>query len=232
MMTVVILCGGEATRLYPLTEQKPKSLIEISGKPFINWQLSLLRKNGVKDVILCIGKFGDQIHDYVKDGQNWGLSVKYSDDGGSLLGTGGALQNAYSVLPEEFIVTNGDSYLDIDYNPVIRRFYTVGHPLLITVYPADRISHPGNIVVKHGRIIAYGKSSERVQANYIDYGLTIMKRWVLNQFPIDEPFDLGDIYSNVIERKVVSCYASPKRFYEVGSVEGIRETENYIRETC
>ena len=75
MPPVVILAGGLATRLYPVTKQIPKSLIEVAGRPFIDHQLSLLRKKGVRQVVLCIGYLGQMIEDFVKDGSRWGLEV-------------------------------------------------------------------------------------------------------------------------------------------------------------
>ena len=229
MLPVVILCGGLSTRLHSLTESIPKSMIPLLGKPFIDWQLSLMQKNGVTDVILCIGKFGYQIRDYVGDGQKWGMNVKYSDDGTMLLGTGGALLNAYPLLPEEFIVTNGDSYLDIDYNAVISQFNADCKPMLMTIYPVTFGYR--NLCVRKGVIVRYDKTGKYPDLNYIDYGFTVMKRWVLNQIISQTVFDFSVIYSDLIFQKNVSNYQSPKVFHEVGSYDGLDETIRYITAT-
>ena len=227
MLPAVILCGGLSTRIYPLASDKPKSMITILGRPFIDHQLMLLQQNGVKNVLLCIGKFGDQIYNYVRNGNKWGLSVEYSDDGDTLLGTGGALQNAYSFLPNEFIIINGDSYLDIDYNPVIDTFAREGKPLLMTVVPVFKTHLNGNIRIQNKKIIKYDTTCSDLP--YIDYGLTIMKKRLLDYFPTKPPFDLAVAYQEPILSGQVACYMSPKTFHEIGSFEGLEKTKNYLR---
>ena len=227
MMPIVVLCGGTSTRLQPLTAKKPKSMVKVLGKPFIDHQLTLMQENDVKKVILCIGKFGDQIRDYVGNGKKWGMSVKYSDDGEQLLGTGGALKNAYDMLPEEFIVMNGDSYLDIYYNPIVQKFIESKKPLLMTVYPVLDGSYK-NVHVRYGKIINYDKTGKNPDLNCIDYGFTPMKKWLLKHIP-DGIFDFSVIYSNAIALKDAACYKSPKVFHEMGSYEGLEETTQYIK---
>jgi NDP-sugar pyrophosphorylase family protein len=228
-MPVVILCGGQSTRLQPLTKDKPKSMVDVLGKPFIDHQLSLLKENNVKEVVLCIGKFGEQIRNYVGNGQKWDMSVKYSDDGGKLLGTGGALRKANPLLPDTFILMNGDSYLDIDYKRVLRTFYREENPILMTVYKATDKELCRNVCVRYKRIVAYDKTGKYRGLNYIDYGFTPMQKWLLRDFPPGEVFDFSKIYLQMIEAKSISCYRSLKKFYEIGSYEGLEETSEYIK---
>jgi ADP-glucose pyrophosphorylase len=94
MYPVAILAGGLATRLRPLTEVIPKALVDVAGKPFIVRQLSYLREQGISHVVLCVGYLGHMLKDVVGNGENFGLNVSYSEDGSTLLGTGGALSKA------------------------------------------------------------------------------------------------------------------------------------------
>src|ERR1700761_1951911 len=91
MLPCAILCGGLATRLRPMTEKIPKSLIAINGEPFIAHQLRLLLANGIERIVLCTGYLGELIEDFVGDGSKFGVNVRYSFDGAQLLGTGGAI---------------------------------------------------------------------------------------------------------------------------------------------
>src|SRR5580658_3498417 len=111
MLPVAILAGGLATRLRPLTDRVPKSLLKIAGRPFIFHQLELLKTQGVGRAVLCVGHLGEQIEAAVGDGRALDLEIEYSFDGSELLGTGGALKKALPLLGEEFFVLNGDSYL-------------------------------------------------------------------------------------------------------------------------
>jgi N-acetyl-alpha-D-muramate 1-phosphate uridylyltransferase len=112
MYQAVILAGGLAKRLRPITKQTPKALIKVNDKPFIDLQLGLLAKKGINKVILCVSYKSELIENHVGDGSQFNLDVKYSKDGETQLGTGGAIKKALPLLDERFMVLYGDSYLD------------------------------------------------------------------------------------------------------------------------
>src|SRR6478672_10283872 len=97
-MQAVILAGGLAVRMRPLTEKVPKAMLDVAGRPFIDWQLEKLAACGFDDVVLCVAFLGEQIRDYVGDGARYGLAVRYSDEGETLLGTAGAMRKAVDLL--------------------------------------------------------------------------------------------------------------------------------------
>src|SRR5215216_612376 len=91
---VAILAGGLATRLRPITEKIPKSLVPVAGRPFLAHQLDLLRSRGIRRAVLCVGHLGEMIQRDFGDGSAHGVALGYSFDGPKLLGTGGAIQQA------------------------------------------------------------------------------------------------------------------------------------------
>lgn len=228
MPPVVILTGGLATRLYPATLKIPKSLIEVAGKPFIFHQLALLKKQGVGTVVLCVGKFGEMIQDYVGDGHEWSLKVEYSFDGETLLGTGGAIKKAIPLLPEIFFVLYGDSYLDVDLKPILERFECEGKPALMTVYHNNNKWDRSNILFKNGRIVKYDKKNAIPEMEHLDFGINILRKSVFNDWPDGTPFDMSEVFIKLIEKGEVSAFEVFKRFYEIGSIKGIKETEEYL----
>jgi N-acetyl-alpha-D-muramate 1-phosphate uridylyltransferase len=228
MQPLVILAGGLATRLNPVTRKIPKSLIEIAGKPFIDHQLTLIRKKGIIQVVLCVGYLGELIEEYVGDGSHWGLDVQYSYDGDVLLGTGGAVKKALSLLPDTFFILYGDSYLDIDYNAVIEQFFEEGLPVLMTIYHNQNAFDSSNILMKGARILKYDKKSRDPAMEYIDYGLVVVRKEVFGRYPDNKPFDLSDVLSQMVDSGKVAAFEEEKRFYEIGSISGIRETEEYM----
>src|SRR6185295_1689227 len=133
LLPVAILAGGLATRLRPITEQIPKALIDINGKPFIAWQLEGLRNQGVSRVVVCAAYLGEQIQEAVGDGSRFGLHVDWTFDGPTLLGTAGALKRALPLLGGPFFVLYGDSYLPIPWKPVQETFDESGKLALMTV---------------------------------------------------------------------------------------------------
>src|SRR4051794_24155281 len=107
-LPIVILAGGLATRLRPLTEKIPKSLVEVAGRPFLEHQIGLLRQNDITEVFLCIGYLGEMIEELFGNGRQFGIRIDYSYDGAKLLGTGGAIKKLLPRLPEDFFVLYGD----------------------------------------------------------------------------------------------------------------------------
>ena len=229
MLPVVILAGGLATRLYPVTRKIPKALIPVAGRPFIDHQLGLLREKGVTEVVLCVGNLGRMIETHVGDGARYGLGVRYSYDGDRLLGTGGAIKHAAGLLPDAFLILYGDSYLDIDLEPVEHRFFSSGLMVLMTVFRNRDMFGASNIVAGNGKVVLYDKTVRDPRMEYIDYGLIALRKSVFDPYPPDEPFDLAVVLSRAAAAGSVAACEVGRRFYEIGSIRGIEETEDYIR---
>ena len=133
-MQVVILAGGLATRLRPLTETIPKSMVLINNKPFLQYQLELLRSNGITDIVLCVGYLHKQIEDYFQNGRNFGVNIKYSREEKGLLGTAGALKNAANFLEDKFFLIYGDSYIFLNFKEILSYFNSYNELALMVVY--------------------------------------------------------------------------------------------------
>lgn len=226
--TVAVLAGGLARRMRPLTESRPKALLEVAGEPFIAHQLRLLRREGAAEVVLCLGYLGEQVEAFVGDGGRYGLAVRYSREGERLLGTGGALRRALPLLGSPFVVLYGDSYLDFAFAPVLEAFRASGLDGLMTVYRNEGAWDASNVVFEAGRILFYSKKVKRPDMRHIDYGLGILKAEVLRRYPADQPFDLADVYASLVETERLAGYEVTQRFYEIGSPAGLAETEAYL----
>jgi len=132
-MQVAILAGGLATRLGDLTRNRPKSLVQIQGKPFLEYQLELLKRGGIEDIVLCIGHMGEQIEQRLGDGRRYGVSIKYSHED-KLLGTAGALKKAEALLDDPFFTMFGDSFVNLEFSRVMSYFHSHNKLALMTVY--------------------------------------------------------------------------------------------------
>jgi len=230
MLPVAILAGGMATRLRPITETIPKSLVDVAGKPFILYQLDYLRRQGLTRVVLCLGYLGEQVEDVVGDGAACGLEVLYSWDGPRLLGTGGAIKQALPQLGQQFFVFYGDSYLPVDFQAVERDFLCSGKPALMTVLRnADRWDK-SNVEFDNGKIVEHNKGSPRHEMDHIDYGLGVLSSAVLANMPPNEPFDLADVYNDLSLRGELAGHEVFERFYEIGSHKGLNETIQFFRQ--
>lgn len=228
MFPVAILAGGLATRLRPITESIPKALVEVAGKPFIVRQLHYLRSQGISKVVLCVGYRSEMIRAVVGTGESFGLAVSYSDDGPKLLGTGGALTKAIHILGNHFFVLYGDSFLPVNFSMVQEAFEKAKQQALMTVLKNQNRWDTSNVLFVHGRLQEYNKRAPRPEMTHIDYGLGILSASVLEKYPIDQPFDLADIYHDLsLQRKLVGLEVR-ERFYEIGSHTGLKEAEEYF----
>ncbi|MBT8587056.1 NTP transferase domain-containing protein [Polynucleobacter paneuropaeus] len=230
MFPVAILAGGLATRLRPITQVIPKSLIEVAGEPFICHQLEYLHKQGISSVVLCIGFLGEMIQEVVGSGSRWNMQVSYSPDGPALLGTGGALRQALPLLGEHFFILYGDSYLPIDFSDVKKTYAASEKKGLMTILRNQNQWDKSNVEFDAGQIIEYNKTVIRPQMHYIDYGLGLLQSAVLQAYPAGQSFDLSKVYNDLSLAGELAGYEVFERFYEIGSHQGIADTQAYLVE--
>jgi len=227
MFPVAILAGGLATRLRPLTEQVPKSLVDINGEPFVAHQLRLLRSRGVDRVVFCVGYLGELIEQFVRNGSRFEISVAYSSDWPILEGTGGAVRRAVPLLGERFFVLYGDSYLPCDYAAVQRAFENSGKKGLMTIHKNEGKWDSSNVELKVGEIVRYDKVQRSPSMQFIDYGLGLFTHEAFEGRG-ESPLDLTAVYQDLIRRGELAAYEVRERFYEIGSLAGIDDLRNYL----
>jgi NDP-sugar pyrophosphorylase family protein len=222
---LALLAGGLSTRLRPLTETVPKSMVPVAGEPFIAHQLRWLAEQGIGGVVICCGYLGEQIEDYVGDGRAFGCSVSYSYDGHPLKGTGGAVKKALPRLGNEFFLMYGDSYLPIAFRPVYEAFLGLGRIGLMTVFHNENRWDTSNVEFHDGGIRNYDKITITPQMHYIDYGLGILTPGAFAPWQDDEVFDLSLVYGHLVKTRQLSGHEVTQRFYEIGTPRGLKETD-------
>jgi NDP-sugar pyrophosphorylase family protein len=225
---VALLAGGLATRLRPITEKIPKALVDIDGRPFIDHQLALLHRNGIRRVVMCLGYRGEMVQDHCGDGARYDMELKYSFDGEKLMGTGGALKRAAHFLDDAFWVMYGDSYMDIDYRAVLDFFDRSAAQGLMTVLKNGNRWDKSNVVFKGGKLLKYDKRDVTPEMDYIDYGVGILRRATLSEVPDDRPFDLAELYTTMVNEGWMVGYEVTNRFYEIGTPASLEEARQYL----
>jgi NDP-sugar pyrophosphorylase family protein len=228
MLPVAILAGGLATRLQPLTDRLPKSLLEVAGRPFLFHQLEMLRNQGVDRVVLCVAHLGEQIRAAVSAAPPPGLTVSYSFDGRELLGTGGALKRALPLLGEEFFVLNGDSYLPCSLARIQAAYRAARRPALMTALRNEDRWDKSNVLFRNGELLAYDKHAPRPDMSHIDFGLSILSRTVFTNYREGSAIDLADIFRDLSLSGQLAGFEVTQRFYEIGSPQGLRDTEKFL----
>ena len=235
-MQCVILAGGLATRMRPLTERIPKALIPAGGRPFVDHQLAWLAGHGVTDVVMCIGYRGDAIRAHLDAnvGASHGLRIRFVDEGADLRGTAGALRLALEAgaLEESFLVTYGDSFLPIDFGKVFRAHADTGTPALMTVFRNDGRWDSSNVIFDGRMVTLYDKQRRtRPPADFafIDYGLSVLSRQVIADEVPAGVADLAALFHALSVRGALAGFEVAQRFYEIGSPAGLEDFEQWLK---
>lgn len=222
-LPVAILAGGLATRLRPLTDERPKSLVDVAGRPFAEHQLELLHRQGFDDIVMCVGHLGEQIERSLGDGSRFGMRLRYVDDGPALVGTGGALRRALPYLGNAFLVLYGDSYLECDYRAIAAAFLKSQRLGLMTVFRNDGQWERSNVHFANGNIQAYDKTAAASEFRHVDYGLGALRAEALTGYPENTKLDLARVYRDLVSEGQLAAYEVAERFYEIGSFSGLEE---------
>ncbi len=225
---IVILAGGLATRLRPITEKIPKALVEVGRQPFIYHQMRLLHSHGFQRIIISVWYRGEMIREYVGDGSQFGLNVGYVFDGERPLGTAGAIRMALNLLGGPFFVLYGDSYLPCNYSNIQAYFDERKEPALMTVYRNLGKWATSNVEMAAGQILSYDKKKSTPRMEFIDYGLGLFQPEVFAPRPENQPADLEEIYQELISNQSLLAYEVKQRFYEIGSFEGLCELNGLL----
>jgi NDP-sugar pyrophosphorylase family protein len=233
---VVILAGGLGTRMLPRTEQVPKILLPVAGRPFAVWLLARLAACGFEEVVLCIGHLGAAVRRALGDGSAIGMRLSYVEDGERLLGTAGALRRALPLLDETFLVTYGDSYLPFDYHAPLAdlRAHPDAFGTMAVFRNDDRLDRSNTEV--RGEVVARYEKRPRdaprdPALDHIDYGATALRREVIAALAEGEPHDLAAVQRALAAEGRLRAHRADERFYEIGSPTGLADLEALLHPT-
>jgi NDP-sugar pyrophosphorylase family protein len=203
-MQALILAGGKGTRLRPLTMHTPKPIVPIANRPFLLYQLELLKRADVRDVILSLSYQPQKIEDKLGDGTDYDVKISYTVEA-SPLGTAGAYRNAAGLIRETTVVFNGDVLTDIDMNEVIRLHRQRNAAATIVLTPVANPTAYGLVETDsedHVRRFLEKPKPEEVTCDTINAGIYILEPRVLDYIPEGEPFmfEYG-VFPQLLERQ-------------------------------
>jgi len=228
LMQAAILAGGLGTRLLPLTRTVPKVLIPVRGRPFVDYQLDLLMKNGIDDFVFCVGHLGEEVERHLGDGSALGCRIVYSYDGTRLLGPAGALRRAGRLLRDRFFVTYGDAYLRAPYGRLMEALSSSGRLAAMAVYKNYDRYGKSDLVVEGSAVVRYDKSTKVRGMDWINYGVTALRKEALELIPKGRFCDEETFYGSLIRRGELVAFRVKERFYEIGTTASLSEFEAFM----
>jgi mannose-1-phosphate guanylyltransferase len=227
-MKAMILAAGKGTRVRPITHTIPKPMIPILQKPVMEFLLELLRQHGFTEIMVNVSHLAEEIENYFRDGQRFGVEIAYSFEGriedgeliGEALGSAGGLkkiQNFQPFFDDTFVVLCGDALIDLDLSEAVRRHREKGAmaSLITKRVPRDQVSSYGVVVTDdNGQVRSFQEKPPLSEAasDMINTGIYIFEPEVLDYIPSGVPFDIGsDLFPRLVESGA-PFYALPMEF--------------------
>lgn len=226
---VFILAGGLGTRIRSLFPDCPKPLIPFHGKPFLQWQIELLAKQGFKEFVLCIGYLSEQIVEQFGDGSSLGVKIEYSIES-TPLGTGGALKYAAKSIDNTIMLLNGDTYLYTNYVELVNRHQelvqqqqAIGSMSL--VYRQDTDRYGSVSLTKTNQLAEFHARSPDLAPGLVNAGAYIFEPQILDFIPPNQQTSLeADIFGSIVQNQK-NLYGIPIEgtFIDMGTVDGYEQ---------
>jgi len=229
-MKALILAGGFGVRLREVLHGRPKHLAMVNGRPFLRHLLALLKQNGITEIVLSVGYLAHYIRDeFAKDDE--GLSIVFSEDDRPL-GTGGSIRNAQHFFDDDFLIVNGDTYLDIDYRQLFSA-HKESKPIL-TIVATDKHKDKGGIIrCENGRVTGFvSDPNEDVPSNsFRNAGVYVASRDIFSFIP---EYDRVSLEREIIplllmKNEHVRAHTVSREFIDVGSYGSYLKTQEMFQ---
>jgi NDP-sugar pyrophosphorylase family protein len=224
--SICILAGGRGTRLGALTEETPKPLLPVGGRPFIEHVLLSLSTCGAHRVVLSIGYLAEQFHRALGDGSRFGLELAFVEDGDSPAGTAGGVRNCLPLLDDPFIVTYGDSLLRVDPRNIVAAHTRSRRMATMAVMRSSLGRETPNCVVHDDTVMAYSKSPPPVDAEFIDYGMLVFCKAAFSEF---KGSDLSKLQTGLATAGALTAFEVEVPYTEIGTPDSLAAAESDLR---
>jgi histidinol-phosphate phosphatase family protein len=228
---VVIIAGGLATRMKPITENIPKCLIDVNGTPLIEHQISYFKKHGYKDFIFCVAHLADMVKEYFGDGSKFGVNIEYSQEPKELLGSGGAVKLIENIVDDTFIVFYGDNLTNLDFDKFLKFHKEHNSKFTILMRECPENYRGSSLITMHKdnriNIFLEKPTEEQMEQHkkekiYINNGIYIIEPELFSEIPKNTKYDIGkELIPKLMHKGIeVYGYVSPDDFFiELGKID-------------
>jgi histidinol-phosphate phosphatase family protein len=226
----VILAGGRGTRMRPLTDTRPKPMVELHGKPFLEHLVEMLREQGIARVLLLLGYLPEAIQDHFGDGERWGVEIEYSISGPDDL-TVSRLQLARERIEQTFLLMYCDNYWPMQLDRMWDRYRALGAPAMVTVYRNADGYRPGKdtmAIDADGFVTAFDRERATPGLQGVEIGYAILDAGLLELLPERDALVEHALYPQLAARRQLAAYLTDHRYYSVGSLERLAATERFL----
>lgn len=224
----VILAGGRGTRLKPLTDTRPKPMVEILGRPFVAYQIEQLRDQGFEKILLLLGYLPEVVQDYCGDGSRWGVKIEYrvsavEDE------TARRLKLAEALLDPYFLLLYCDNYWPMRIETMWPRFVAAGAPAMITVYTnKDNYTRNSVRVDTDGYVEIYDKTCMAPGLQGVEISYAFIDKSVVQLLPEANISVEEALYTRLAQKRQLLAHVTDHRYYSVGALHRLPLTETFF----
>lgn len=216
---LVIMAGGEGKRLYPYTQDRPKALVPVAGRPVVEHIVVKAREEGFHQLVIAVRHFGGMIEDYFRDGTKWGIQIDYCREK-KPLGTAGAIRLLPKPPKQPFLVTNGDVLADFRYGELLDFHISKGAMATMAVRPFEW-QNPFGVIQTRGFTITSFEEKPVIRAQ-INAGVYALSPEVFHHVPVNRPWDMPELFE-ALRKKGLPTLAFPihERWFDIGRPEDL-----------
>lgn len=223
----VVLAGGIGSRLYPLTKDKPKPMIDFFGKPFLQYIIERLVDQGIEEVLILVGYHAGVIENHFGDGSAFGIKITYSntpvEDN-----TGTRIRKAKHLFREEFILMYCDNNWPFDIERLYKHYNEKEVDAQVVIYNNLDGYTKHNVLVEKGKVKVYDKKRLTQNLSGVDIGFIIIKKSVLNDMPEEDFLFETYLFPKLIAKDKLGAFVTGHRYYSVGSFDRLELTRAYL----
>ena len=226
-MKAVILAGGLGTRLLPYTKTLPKPMLPLGKKPILEYVIKWIKKNGIRDIVLCVSYKRKKIESYFQDGKKFGVNIEYAISR-KPLSTAGQLKTAEKFIDDTFVCTYGDTISDFNLKRMIKEHERKKVLATMSLYNYKYTLRYGVInTKKHGLISSW---NEKPMFNAkINMGSYIFEPEIFSFIPKNKQYGMDDaIKKAIIKKKRINSFISKNEFIDVGTKEIYEKNESNL----
>jgi histidinol-phosphate phosphatase family protein len=224
----VILAGGRGERMRPWTDLRPKPMLEIAGKPFLEHLIELLRDQGFERVLLLLGYLPEPVQNYFGDGRRWGVRIEYSVTGVEDL-TGQRLRQAEAKLDDCFLLLYCDNYWPLRMDRMWERFLAANVPAMLTVYSnKDDYTKDTLKVDAAGFVTHYDKQRRTAGLKGTEISYAILRKELLRRLPAGNVSFEEALFPALAQERQLAAYLTDHRYYSIGGLARLPLTEIFL----
>lgn len=225
----VILAGGLGTRLMPLTKNTPKPMVLVNNMSFLEYLISLLKDNGIEEIVLLLGYLADKVQKHFGDGSDFGVKIKYSVSSVSTE-TGKRIKKAAALLDDVFLLMYCDNYWPLNLKEMMKFYISKNKKYMMTAYSNSLGITKNNVLIsKDNIVLKYDKGRKDKDLNGVDIGFFILNKDILKLMPSSNFSFEKSITPKLIKKRELAAYTTNIRYYSISTVEKLKLTEEFLR---